>query len=90
MTDMAARQFGGFSLDQEDTRRSLAKSKLPVLLVHGLDDDFVPCEMTKQAYDACTGPKELLLVKDAGHGVSFLVAKEKYIQTIVCFLNDCL
>ena len=90
VTDIAARLFAGFSLDQEDTRRSMAKAKLPVLLVHGLDDDFVPCEMTKQAYDACTGPKELLLVKDAGHGVSFLVAKEKYIQTIVCFLNDCL
>lgn len=90
VTDIVARLFAGFSLDQEDTRRTLANAKLPVLLVHGLDDDFVPCEMTKQAYDACTGPKELLLVKNAGHGVSFLVAREKYIQTIIRFLDDCL
>ena len=90
ITDLIARLFAGFSLNQEDTRRCLAQAKLPVLLVHGIDDDFVPCEMTKQAYDACTGPKELLLVKDAGHGVSFLVEKEKYIQTIIHFLDDCL
>ena len=90
VTDIMARIFAGFSLDQEDTRRCLKNAKLPVLLVHGLDDDFVPCEMTMQAYDACTGPKELLLIKDAGHGVSFLVDREKYIQTIIRFLDDCL
>ena len=85
--DLFARLFAGFSLQQKDTRKTLQNSKLPVLLVHGIDDDFVPCEMTEQAYAACKEPKELLLVEGAGHGVSFLVEKDRYVQTVMAFLE---
>ncbi len=88
--DLFARIFGGFYFTQEDTRRSLKNSKLPVLMVHGTDDDFVPCEMTKQGYESCTGPKELLLVDGAEHGVSFLVEREKYTKTVCDFLDKYL
>ncbi len=86
-TDLFARLFAGFSLTEKDTRKILQNSKLPVLLVHGMDDGFVPCEMTRQAYAVCKEPKELLLVEGADHGVSFLVAKERYVQTVVAFLQ---
>jgi fermentation-respiration switch protein FrsA (DUF1100 family) len=43
--------------------------------------------MTRQAYAACKDPKELLLVEGADHGVSFLVAKDRYVQTVVSFLQ---
>lgn len=88
--ELFARIFGGFSFNQEDTRRSLKNSKLPVFLIHGMDDDFVPCEMTKQGYDACTGPKEILLVEGAEHGVSFLVEREKYTNMVKEFLDKIL
>lgn len=85
--DLFARLFAGFSLLQKDTRKILQNSKLPVLLVHGKDDGFVPCEMTEQVYVVCKEPKELLLVDGADHGVSFLVAKDRYIQTVTAFLR---
>ena len=88
--ELFARIFGGFSFTQEDTRISLKNSKIPVLMVHGVDDDFVPCEMTKQGYAACTGPKELLLVDGAEHGVSFLVAREEYTKMVCEFLTKYL
>ena len=88
--ELFARIFGGFSFTQEDTRISLRKSKIPVLMVHGVDDDFVPCEMTKQGYAACIGPKELLLVDGAEHGVSFLVAREEYTKMVCEFLTKYL
>ena len=50
-------------------------------------DGFVPCEMTRQAYAACKEPKELLLVEGADHGISFLVAKDRYVKTVVAFLK---
>lgn len=87
-TDLFARVFAGFGLSQEDSRKTLQKNHLPILMVHGLDDDFVPCEMTQQGYDACIGPKQLLLVEGAGHGVSFLVDKERYGKMIEEFLRD--
>jgi fermentation-respiration switch protein FrsA (DUF1100 family) len=90
ITDLIARLVAGFGLSEQDTRVTLKKSRLPVMMVHGKNDDFVPCEMSQQGYDACTSPKQLLLVDGADHGVSFLVAKERYSQMITEFLARCL
>lgn len=88
--DLFARIFAGFSLTEKDTRTVLKESKIPVLLIHGLDDDFVPSEMTVQAFEACTGEKDLLLVPGAGHGTSFLADKENYTKTVFAFLEKYL
>ena len=80
--DLFARLFAGFSLSEKNTRKTLAKNKLPILIVHGEKDDFVPCHMSKDAYEACSGPKKLLLVKEADHGVSFLVEPDRYSNEI--------
>ena len=88
VADLFARLFAGFSLSQKDTRKALQNSRLPVLLVHGLGDDFVPSFMTQQAYDACTSKKQLLMVPEAGHGTAFLKAKEEYINLVVNFLKE--
>lgn len=85
--DLIARIVAGFSLKQKDTRNVLNNAKVPVLLIHGLDDDFVPCYMTQQGFDACNGEKELLLVEKAGHGTSFLVDKESYTRRVIAFLE---
>ncbi len=76
--EVFARCLGKFSLWEKDSRETLSHNILPILMVHGAADDFVPCEMSRQGYARCGGDKELLLVEGAGHGVSFLVAKEKY------------
>lgn len=85
--DLFARIFAKVSLNECDTRKTLAGSQLPVLIVHGTADDFVPCEMSKQAYDCCSSSKQLLLVDDATHGCSFLVDRERY-SNLVCELLD--
>lgn len=87
VADLFARIFAGFGLTEKDTRKTLQNSKVPVLLVHGEADGFVPCEMTRQAYAACKEPKEVFLVKNADHGVSFLVAKERYVEIVENFLD---
>ncbi len=87
ITDLFARLFAGFSLSERDTRETLKNNRLPIIMVHGKCDDFVPCEMTQQGFAACTGTKQLLLVDDAGHGVSFLVDKERYTAMIMEFLE---
>ena len=79
--------FADFCLTQKDSRLTLKNAKLPVLLIHGTADDFVPCEMTRQAFDACNGQKEMLLVENAGHGTSFLTDKTRYTQKIIAFLE---
>lgn len=43
--------------------------------------------MTQAAYDAADCEKELLLVPGAGHGRSYLVDQERYLQMLERFLN---
>lgn len=81
------RLFAGFSLWERDTRKILKNSRYPVLLIHGKKDGFVPCEMTVQAYNACNGPKELLLVENAEHGLSFLTDGYRYTAAVMDFIK---
>ena len=86
--DLFARLFAGFSLNEKQTENCLSRTRLPVLLIHGTADRFVPCEMTKRSYAACKSPKKLLLVEGAGHGVSFLKDHERYTAYIEEFLTE--
>ncbi len=89
-TALFARVFAGFGLWEKSSIRTLAHSKLPVVLIHGLADDFVPCDMTKRSYEACTAKKELLLVEGAGHAVSYLKAEKEYRSLVTAFLERVL
>lgn len=67
---------------------AMAKCKVPVLFIHGTDDDFVPVEMTYENYKACVAPKRLLVVPGAGHGMSYVVDREAYEQAVIQFWNS--
>ena len=71
------------------TVEALKKSKLPVMLVHGTDDTFVPVEMSYENYKACQGPRRLLVVPGADHGMSYYVNKQEYEKNALEFWADC-
>ena len=78
-------------LDPSDcsTVDALRKTKIPVLLIHGTDDTFVPVEMSYENYKACAGPRKLLVVPGADHGMSYYVDKEEYEKTALDFFKAC-
>lgn len=88
VADLFARVFAGFSFYEKDSRKTLAKNTLPILLAHGTADDFVPCKMSVEAFDACKSEKYLILAANAEHGYSYMKAKEEYYNRIVQILND--
>lgn len=67
---------------------AMAKCKVPVLFIHGTDDDFVPIEMTYENYKACIAPKRLLVVPGADHGMSYFYNKEGYEQSVKQFWSE--
>ena len=89
-TELFARMFGKFSLTEKDSMQTLAKNTRPILMVHGMEDDFVPCDMTRRGYAACGGDKRLLLVKDATHGISFLKNQERYTAMVCDLVAQCM
>lgn len=86
--DLFARLFAGFSLYEKDSRETLKHNKLPILIAHGLADDFVPCIMSQEAFSVCNGEKYLILAKDAGHGYSYMYAEDEYYGRITELIRD--
>ena len=72
-----------------ESPQALKNNTRPVLLVHGMDDNFVPYEMSEINYEACTAPCDLVLVNEAGHGLSYLVNREKCENALVKLFNKC-
>ena len=62
----------------ESTVDALRNCFVPVMLIHGADDHFVPLKMTYENYNACASPKKLFIVPGADHGMSYFVDKEGY------------
>lgn len=86
-SDMCKRkiQFGPNDYSCVDAMKNC---KVPVLFIHGTDDHFVPIEMTYENYKACVAPKRLLVVPGAEHGMSYLIDKERYEETVIRFWED--
>lgn len=82
------RIFAGFSLKGASTVEALRHTALPVLLIHGTGDNFVPCRMSEENYAACAGEKKLLLVNGAGHAHSYLVDPLRYEDEVRTFLQE--
>lgn len=86
----ACRLFAGFDPDGYSTTDAVGHCRVPVLFIHGMDDDFVPCTMTVRAYFACRSEKDLLLVPGARHGYAYAVDPEGYEAALDRFLEKCL
>ena len=51
-------------------------------------DDYVPCEMSRINYEACKSPKRLVTVKDAGHGLVYVVDNDTYFKAVTEFFTE--
>lgn len=79
---LGARLFGGFNLEEIKPIEAIKKCKLPIIFIHGDKDDFVPTYMSTNLYNACTSNKKIVYIKDAGHGIAYLVDPFKYLQEV--------
>ncbi len=52
--------------------------EVPIVFIHGKEDNFVPCWMSERMYENCKSPKELLLVDNCGHAAAYACATKEY------------
>lgn len=90
LMDFFARRLARFGLRDCATVDAVARTRLPILLIHGAADRFVPCEMSRRAYAACASPKRLVVVEGAGHGASFLVDRDACVRALEAFFRETL
>ena len=85
-----AAKCGGFNLREASAVSSVSRTRIPVLIVHGGDDRFVPCSMSREIYASCSSPARLEIFEGAGHGLSYIVDEERYSLCAAQFVHDCL
>ncbi len=68
--------------------KDIRNNDVPLLLIHGEADDYVPTFMSKELYEAKNmGKKELFLVPYAKHAESYLLNRKEYEDVVYNFLN---
>lgn len=87
---LGTRLFGHFDPEKADCRKAVAKTRIPILFIHGDADAFVPWQMSRENYEACASKKKLVLIHGAGHAVAYYVDIPAYAQAVTEFLQDCL
>jgi fermentation-respiration switch protein FrsA (DUF1100 family) len=75
------------SFSEASSLNQIAKAQVPVLFIHGSEDNFVHTDMVYRVYDACPTEKQLFVVEGAGHGNSFNHMPDKYFETVFSFLD---
>lgn len=90
MAKTGARIFGGFDVEEASATEALKNTTLPILLLHGDDDRFVPCSMSEECQSIGPDHMELVKIKGAGHGMSFCVDSKNYEKAIKGFCERVL
>lgn len=81
--------FGGFRLEENSPIEAMKRCKIPVIFIHGDTDDFVPCDMSRELYEACASEKKkLVTIPGAGHGLAFPANKEMYLNALTEFEKE--
>lgn len=78
----------GYGFREASAVKQVEKSQVPMLFIHGSEDNFVHTEMVYELYDACSTPKDILVVEGAGHGDSYRMDPDLYFETVFEFLDD--
>lgn len=78
----------GFDFYALNPVESVKNTSLPFMFIHGDKDGLVPCFMAYELYENCSSEiKQLLIVEGADHAQSFMIARERYENTMDIFLG---
>lgn len=84
---LVTRIKAGYFFGDASALRQVRKARVPILFIHGDADRFVPFYMMEELYQACSAPKEKLIVHGAGHGLAYDTDKTGYIARVSGFVQ---
>lgn len=88
LADRRLRRRTGYGLSESDCVAAVRRSVTPTLFIHGQKDTFVPFDMVKKVYAACSADKALFTVPDAVHAASFFFDEFGYGQSVYDFIKQ--
>lgn len=77
----------GYTFGEADAVAQIRKNHLPIMIISGTKDTFVPTKMGQTLYRNAHQPKELWLVKGAAHTTAITHGYQTYKQHVRAFLD---
>lgn len=77
----------GWTFREASAVEQVKKCRLPMLFIHGDADDFVPTWMVYELFEAKPQPKEIWVVPDAAHAVSYRDNRDQYVWRVRNFVS---
>ena len=77
----------GYGLKTCDASQEVKKAKVPILLLHGEKDTFVPCQMSRKIYRNCASSAKLVIIPGAGHCEAYYKNPELYEKELTDFIS---
>ncbi|NJR16385.1 MAG: alpha/beta hydrolase [Calothrix sp. CSU_2_0] len=72
---------------QFDSLQKVPKLKIPILIIHGTEDETIPVWMSQTLYASAPQPKELILVSGANHNNVGEISPLQYTKAVQSFLQ---
>lgn len=83
-----AKSRAGYDFQEASCESSLRHTTIPMLFIHGGDDDFVSPRSLDRLFDACASiDRQKLLIPTAGHSMSAATAPIMYWRTVGNFVK---
>ena len=82
--------YGKFNLDADSPVAAVRRAKVPILLIHGDDDRFVPYSMSCNIRAAAPETIEFHTIPGAGHALNYMTAPEEYHRIVHAFTEKYL
>jgi len=70
-----------------DSVAKIAEVRMPVLVVHGESDRYVPARFSRKLYEAAHSPKQLLLIEGGTHNNSMRVGSGEYRDALTAMFD---
>lgn len=83
-------RVAGFRMEQVSPLEAVEHSTMPVLFIHGTEDNYVPTYMSTELYERKPEPKRLLLVEGAVHANAYGVNPARYEAEVHALIEDAL
>lgn len=82
------KHYAGYDFSEATCLQSLRHTVIPMLFIHGEQDDIVSSRFLKINYEACSSiDREKLMVPDARHMEASVVDPELYWNTVNAFIK---
>lgn len=87
LASIVTKMKAGYFLEEGSAIEQVAKSKTPIMFIHGSADTFVPFYMLDELYDATNCEKEKLVIEGAAHAKASDIGGDRYWNAIEKFIN---